>query len=260
MRTAPLPCIKGKKIIYQDMNTPGKPWSTQIQRTSILWGCIRKTGPTLSLSCALTKQGRKTSPSSLINSGKLEGVQRDHRKKIGSVRSKNWNLAISRDGPYDVVDTKGGCADFALYISIPLLGGNAGVRPCPGACHGPRWMFHYVGGGSHEQYARPRDEVLNYCTKCKTNDDDSRSGIRFARLIPEDRIVARSSPTGVASFHLASFELLLSDARTRIRSTPIVRHRERNEPQTSHTEVCACFVRRDVTKDQLDMSTRIRRG
>jgi len=28
----------------------------------------------------------------------------DHRKKIGSVRSKNWNLAISRDGPSDVVD------------------------------------------------------------------------------------------------------------------------------------------------------------
>ena len=28
-------------------------------------------------------------PSSLINSGKLEAVQRDHRKKIGSVRSKN---------------------------------------------------------------------------------------------------------------------------------------------------------------------------
>jgi hypothetical protein len=28
-------------------------------------------------------------PSSLINSGKLEAVQRDHRKKIGSVRSKS---------------------------------------------------------------------------------------------------------------------------------------------------------------------------
>src|ERR1039458_3634500 len=124
------------------MKAPDKTWSTQIRHTSIHWGCIRGPEPTTPSSCALRKQGRKTSPSSLINSGKLEGVQRDHRKKIGSVRSKNWNLAISRDGPYDVVDIKGGCADFTLYISIPSLGGNAGVRPCPGACHGPRWMFH----------------------------------------------------------------------------------------------------------------------
>ena len=96
------------------------------------------------------------------------------------MRSKNWNLAISRDGPYDVVDTKGGCADFTLYISIPSLGGNAGVRPCPGACHGPRWMFHYVGGEAtnnartgvstadcqtHRRVRRLRSEVLPGWTK-----------------------------------------------------------------------------------------------
>ena len=79
----------------------------------------------------------------------------DHRKKIGSVRSKNWNLAISRDGPYDIVDSEGGCADITLYISIPLLGSNAGVSPCPGACLGPRWMFYHVGG-SHEQCQKGR--------------------------------------------------------------------------------------------------------
>ena len=69
------------------------------------------------------------------------------------MRSKNWNLAISRDGPYDVADTKDGCADIALYISVPLVGSNAGVHPCPGACQGPRWMFYYVGG-SHEQWQK----------------------------------------------------------------------------------------------------------
>src|ERR1019366_1790260 len=47
------------------------------------------------------------------------GCQRGHRRKIGSVRSKNWNLAISRDGPYDIADTGYGWADIALYISIP---------------------------------------------------------------------------------------------------------------------------------------------
>ncbi len=38
---------------------------------------------------------RKTSLPSLINSGKLEAVLRDHRKKIGFVQSKNCNLTIS---------------------------------------------------------------------------------------------------------------------------------------------------------------------
>ena len=46
------------------------------------------------------KSERRTSRPSLINSGKLDAVQRDHRKKIGSVRSKNCDLAISRDGSH----------------------------------------------------------------------------------------------------------------------------------------------------------------
>src|ERR1017187_5606772 len=95
------------------MNTPDKPWSTQIQHTSIHWGCIRRPRPTTSSSGALRKQGRKRSPSSLINSGRLEAAQRDRRRKIGSVRSMNWNLAISRDGPYDVADTIWGVAGGA---------------------------------------------------------------------------------------------------------------------------------------------------
>ena len=73
-------------------------------------GMHKRPGPTTSASCALRKPERKTSPSSLINSGKPEAVQRDHRRKIGSVRSKNWNLAISRDGPDDVVDSVWGVA------------------------------------------------------------------------------------------------------------------------------------------------------
>ena len=46
-------------------------------------------------SCALRKPERKTSLPSLINSGKLEAVLRDHRKKIGFVQSKNCILTIS---------------------------------------------------------------------------------------------------------------------------------------------------------------------
>src|SRR6266849_3701429 len=56
---------------------------------------------------SLRRPERRTSPSSPINSGKLEALLRDHRKKIGSVRSKNCNLTNSRDGTYNVTYTQG---------------------------------------------------------------------------------------------------------------------------------------------------------
>src|ERR1039458_6315555 len=77
------------------MNTPDKPWSTQLQPTNTHRGCIRTSRPTTALSCAVRKPERKKSPPSLINSGKIEAVRTDHRKKIGFVQSKNCNLTAS---------------------------------------------------------------------------------------------------------------------------------------------------------------------
>src|ERR1039458_5550604 len=79
------------------MNTPDKPWSTQLQPTNTHQGCIRTSRPTTVLSCAVRKPERKKSPPSLINSGKIEAVRTDHREKIGFVQSENWNLTIRRE-------------------------------------------------------------------------------------------------------------------------------------------------------------------
>src|SRR5713101_7378975 len=104
------------------MNTPDKPWSTQIRRTNIHCRSIRELEPSMASSRSLRRPERRTSPSSPINSGKLEALLRDHRKKIGSVRSKNCSLTNSRDGTYNVTYTQGGCADIVLHVSVPLSG------------------------------------------------------------------------------------------------------------------------------------------
>ena len=90
--TALLPCTTVKKTTSQDMNTPGKPWSIQKPPTSTRWECINRPQLIEQSSCVPRKSARKTSPSSPINSGKREAVQRDHRKKIGSMRSQNSKI------------------------------------------------------------------------------------------------------------------------------------------------------------------------
>src|SRR5579872_6370876 len=79
------------------MNTPNVLLSNRIGLTDTLSRWIRRPLPSPAFLPSLLKPKSTTSPPSLMNSGKLEDAQRDHRKKIGSVRSKNCECQFVKE-------------------------------------------------------------------------------------------------------------------------------------------------------------------